>query len=202
MERPILFNGEEVRAVLAGRKTQVRRPVKPQPVGDFHGTKEEVRDGTGRKLESPYGYPGDQLWMQEAWIQVQNDKGLVQKAVYRADSCDSTGAYWYSVAEDPGDVKWIASSEMPRELSRITLEITDVRVERLRDITEEDAQAEGARRVTPAVHLDGTTTLVEVNGCGSWIEDFSYSWDSVYADKGFGWKEKPWIWVITFKRLK
>jgi len=179
-ERPILFSGPMVRAILDGRKTMTRRVIKYPAVtvehdriiaGRFIDPKTGCVDGQFDVIACPYGQPGDRLWVRETY----NSCG--GKPFYRADG------------ELHPDWKWRPSIFMPRWASRITLEITAVRVERLKDITIEDAQAEG---VTPlGVEGDGRR----------WRAAFRELWDSLNAKRGHGWGANPWVWVISFKRV-
>lgn len=183
-ERPILFSAPMVRALLAGTKTQTRRVAKNLP----HESEYEpglfsmmvVRDGklmeaTGGvgmlKPLCPYGQPGDRLWVRETWTEWEGT------FLYRADF-EGCEVAW----------KWTPSIHMPRKSSRITLEVTAVRVERLQDISEEDAKAEGAggeryigQGFDHCVHREAYRTLWnDINGPGSWDAN-------------------PWVWVVEFK---
>ncbi len=121
-EKPILFSGEMIRAVLDGRKTQTRRVVKPQPVGLW---------AAPGKSRCPYGQPGGRLWVRETFYPERSHRGPVS---YRAT---------WPRDDDPPDGGWKPSIFMPRWASRITLEIVSVRVEQVQDISEDDARAEG-----------------------------------------------------------
>ena len=157
-ERPILFSAPMVRAILEGRKTQTRRVVKPQPhhgpVGEMvclGGADWAMDDGDlSGQFRCPYGVPGDRLWVREAWAP---NEGSAGGYIYRADVGEgSSGFYqadlkigeWTHIAP-----RWRSSIHMPRWASRITLRITDVRVERLQDISEADAIAEGLYKSFP-----------------------------------------------------
>ena len=180
--KPILFNGEMVRAILEGRKTQTRRVVKPQPecsVFDepqLHwvcGKNGVWADGHGNQQKAPLGQPGDRLYVRETWAlfgPFNNGPGYR----YRADGeplCMSRG--------------WRPSIHMPKEAARIFLEITAVRVERLQDISEEDAKAEGCELV-------------------GWTEEmpmpagFAGLWNSLNGKRGHSWESNPWVWVYEF----
>lgn len=190
-ERPILFSAPMVRAVLAGTKTQTRRIMRPQPEvgpGGLVGLHDKALEfwalESGESSwfvqgRSPFGAPGDRLWVRESF-RMSASGGEVH---YPASLSD------YDRAEKG---PWKPSIHMPRAASRIDLEVTGIRVERLQDITEEDAQAEGAvafpldpegdcwtdgKRRTAFEHLWG-----EING-----------WDS--------WASNPWVWVVSFKRI-
>lgn len=176
-EHPILFSGEMVRAILEGRKTQTRRVI-TVPVSDAHAGRPHSpmvkHNGDWYKPHewSPYGVPGDRLWVRETWA-----KPYVNcDAVFRAD---------YKGA---GILKWKPSIHMPRWASRITLDVVNVRVERVQDISEEDARAEGID--------DGW--LVREQFPEARIA-YRYLWDSINAKRGYGWATNPWVWVIEFK---
>jgi hypothetical protein len=208
-ERPILFSGAMVRALLDGRKTQTRRVFK-QAVGpslsvdcDERGVAELSwlhGDGPGHEVHEriqrvpcPYGAPRDRLYVREAFIHEPADycwEASVSipcrpaSTVYRADS-DPDGA-----AKGAG---WSPSIHMPRGLSRITLEITGVRVERLQVISEADAIAEG-------VHA-GSWEYDNGEGTETACESFQCLWDSLAA-RGTDWETNPYVWVVEFKRVK
>jgi hypothetical protein len=179
-----------VKAILDGRKSQTRRVIKPQPEVDdigriwFHNrTRTEgvadTRPGTvSHGLQyCPYGQPGDGLWVRETHaldVPGCEDQGGVS---YRADHQDPRG-------DGPAHpMKWRPSIHMPRWASRTTLEVTDVRVERVMDISEGDAVAEG----------------VEFCSMCSARDMFEGLWDSINAARGFGWDVNPWVWCVTFK---
>ena len=194
-ERPILFSAPMVRAILAGTKTQTRRVVKPQPAerGDNGGAFMEIipsllpsRGGlfdvryaldNPRAIRCPYGQPGDRLWVRETFGHFERNENFKPGAevFYRADgNC---------LELEP----WRPSIHMPRWASRITLEITGVRVERLQDISEADAYAEGIQHCD--LWGDGTprgfyrVLWEQINGAGSW-------------------DASPWVWVVEFKRME
>lgn len=190
-ERPIFFSGEMVRAILDGRKTQTRRVLKPQPEGresqQFSGIA-EAREYLGPKnhgkygayfgwdfIPCPYGRPGDRLWVRETWAYEWEGSG-----------CPDDDGILYR-ATDPGwddnetGLRWRPSIHMPREFSRITLEITGVRAERLQDISNSDALAEGCP--SPDIHpREWFVALCQsINGPDLWDAN-------------------PWVWVIEFQR--
>jgi len=186
-ERPILFNTEMVRAVLDGRKTQTRRVItakKNQTVlrsflsGLLHWEK--------IMPYCPYGKVGDRLWVRETWATQKGVAGVI----YKADN-----------PERLIDGPWSPSIFMPRWASRITLEITDVRVERVQDITPEDAKAEG---LTPYAIYGGRphSWTVEDQTFTDPCKAFSRLWDSINAQRGYGWDANPWVWVIEFKPVE
>jgi hypothetical protein len=198
-ERPILFNGAMVRAVMAGVKTQTRRVVKsrhwPEPLTPGYEwffdqtTTEQVWEvgawnaGTGEgQLHSyitcPYGKPGDRLWVRETWQRNADfpDTRSNGLCVYRADRGGDTQL---------GDgQRWIPSIHMPRWASRLTLDVLSVDVQRLQDISESDALAEGV------------DTLPD-DPCA--YSMFAMLWDSINAERGYGWHVNPWVWVVEFK---
>lgn len=227
-ERPILFNGAMVRALLDGSKTQTRRVVKELPggrggpVGDHvkwwePGTEDPARwcghDGLGSLgwLKCPYGVPGDRLWVRETWAPVDSmiaGHELEDAHCVGYRSTESARYCWHDAEQteaevygwDWGMVKWKPSIFMPRFASRLTLEVTDVRVERVADISPEDAKAEGAAyRITPGGDLSGV-----FEGCGpiNYPAHFRDLWDSINGSTpGRSWDDNPWVWIVDFKRV-
>ena len=171
--RPIIFSAPMVKALLSGTKTQTRRVISPQP----------ARFGETvllpQRTECPYGYIGDWLWVRETW----SDPWDV--LVYRAD--DDGAAAICSEHQ-----VWHSPLHMPRWACRITLEITDVRVERLREISEKDAQAEGC----PADRFYAAHDSNPTPQCSDWFRE---SWDELNARRGYPWTTNPWVWVLTFR---
>lgn len=219
-EKPIIFKTEMVRAILDGRKTQTRRIIKiDSPTLEFDAVNPpwptcEFSDGSGfNKVPCKYGQPGDRLWVRESFQYDKYPTGPLMSdertvCVYRADvpyemNCD----------------KWKPSIHMPRWASRITLEITNVRVERLQDISEEDAQAEViSRQIAHGQELGWRNYLWHGDhgqyGLGNKKSD-AWPWQySTYKDaKGCfsslwelingpgAWDKNPWVWVIEFKKV-
>jgi len=186
-EHPILFNSEMVRAILDGRKTQTRRLVKPQPwwVADPSVPFSTPDADPKGIIKSPFGTVGDRLWVRETWGQVSFGKPHHSlDCFYRADG-DSSRV-----------LKWHPSIHMPRWASRINLEITAVRVERVQDITEEDAIKEGVN--------GGCLNCGVKAPCGcsmprpDFRDGFAFLWQSIYDN----WDTNPWVWVYTFRRVK
>jgi hypothetical protein len=148
---------------------------------------------------NPYGKPGDLLWVRETWGAVwpaDEPVPLRQCEIeYRADlppGCtDRPGEWPADEGNGPEVPKWRPSIHMPRWASRITLRITDIRVERLQDITENDAKAEGC---DPVVHPDGAVD------CGTRKTTFAKLWNHINGPGA--WDENPWVWVISFERVK
>ncbi|HBO4832921.1 TPA: hypothetical protein L4V12_004646 [Pseudomonas aeruginosa] len=217
-ERPILFNDQMVRAILDGRKTVTRRVMKPQPMPSKSGghhwpckvhqsmlhVERELQNGDGcwcglAEAACPYGQPGDRLWVREAWAadaQVDaiapSDLSQGEPIWYPADlSVRQTGCSMIS----KGRVR--PSIHMPRWASRILLEITAVRVERLQDISEEQALAEGVRG-EPCDHARQACADI-----GCWGDTakgaFGFLWESLNGEGS--WAANPWVWVIEFKRV-
>lgn len=196
-EKPILFSTPMVRAILDGRKTMTRRVVKPQPQalielnggfhptddnGDFMPQSKHYADGKHflrcvAKDFCPYGQPGDHLWVRETWAL-------------------SNGIYYYLAnRESPIVEKWKPSIFMPRCASRITLEITNVRVERLQDISAPDCVNEG-------INTQGPYDVAIYDEFSSHsIAQFAYLWDSI-SSKKYPWASNPWVFAIEFKRVE
>lgn len=202
-ERPILFSGSMVRALLAGTKTQTRRVVKMKP----HQQIEERGDGTpwpwmydserdaDAWLTCPYGKPGDRLWVRESWKHIEGGN-VYDAAGGVMDSFEPETLYRASRPNYPG--QWKPSIHMPRWASRITLEITSVRVERLQGISEADALAEGvaqAVRDRLPVQQCGEYDAIDVDP----LELYRDLWESI---NGTGsWGPNPWVWVLEFRRI-
>ncbi|UIW10310.1 hypothetical protein [Flyfo siphovirus Tbat2_3] len=217
--RPILFNAEIVRAILDGRKTQTRRAVTPQPEltersgfkwkGALFGAGSDDRE-TNRNfahVKCPFGKVGDRLWVREAFQGPLVDMELVDDLVRNPDKyqkpefceyrADGGKAPEYVDMDDNLRQGWRPSIHMPRWASRITLEITSVRVERLNDISETDALAEG---VIPEPCDHARRSCEEVGCCGDTAKgEFSALWQSVYGEES--WQANPWVWVVEFKMV-
>jgi len=181
-EKPILFSGPMVEAILDGRKTQTRRVIKPQPDEDGISltllTKEWM-DTDGKEYKCPYGEGRRNLWVREAFVET------LAGIDYRANGNDHY--------EAGRKIPWRPSIHMPRWASRINLEITDIRVERVQDISKEDCIAEG---------MEG---LQEVHA--GWHQSYAQLWDSINGKpridgQDISWIANPWVWVITFKKIK
>jgi hypothetical protein len=197
-ERPILFNGPMVRAILAGTKTQTRRLVKPQPAEWL-----DTHEPTILPAACPYGVPGDRLWVRETWsAPLKRDGSGYESAgvLYRADPL------WDGMSHGDFGWDWKPSIHMPRWASRLTLEVTDVRVQRLQDINEEDAKAEGVTPYTPPhgnISLEQTVPGPGFDGCRLGDQPhrlpFADLWDSINAKRA-PWDSNPWVWAVTFRR--
>ncbi|HID1043899.1 TPA: hypothetical protein ACXDF7_004728 [Klebsiella pneumoniae] len=214
-ERGMIFNGEMVRALLDGRKTQTRRIIKDCTVGSdqiskfiqiekkFIGCYPEDVPELIREC-CPYGVPGDRIWVREAFrvhSRATDVATLVYKASERNSWTEQTRRVPVAVCNKPATPeKWTPSLHMPRWASRILLEITDVRVERLNAISEEDATAEG---VPPAGSLlpDYPGTFLTPKGDFATAKvAFQRLWESIYGEES--WKANGWVWVISFKRVE
>lgn len=237
-ERPILFSGPMVRAILAGKKTQTRRPLKPQPpsvdavqrlAGDgyhlFQPVREDlaywgvagpvwaVREEAGvASWRCPYGAPGDRLWVRETWQQMPTGPCRAGEATGRPN--------WPGVGERPhvpsrwnpecsivyradGEIpdRWRPGIHMPRWASRLSLEVTGVRVERLDAITEEDARAEGMA-FDGRWWLGGTHHIKGTPRClATAREALLDRWDGMYGGGDYERDANPWVWVVEFRRL-
>lgn len=218
-ERPILFSAPMVRSILAGQKTVTRRAVRHQPdvpVTDAiprrnfphgpamidwywrpkHGHLNGV-PSAGWDFKCPYGQPGDRLWVREAFgSQIRSYGGGTGRfTVYRATSPDAIDFKCASGKEYP--VKWKPSIHMPRHLNRILLEITDIRVERLQKISEEQAIAEGIDVSICQQFLETSPTRHQCKLAA--LHGFSGLWESI---NGAGaWDSNPWVWVVKFKQI-
>ncbi|HCI6306017.1 morphogenetic protein [Klebsiella pneumoniae] len=215
-ERGMIFNGEMTRAILDGRKTQTRRPVK-FPVHDKNlgcelaGNELAGELSAGNYLNSAFGKPGDRIWVRETWQAIHDycdENGHVDERRYARSIPRHRGNYWHPVYEEAWgnesredrEFPWRPSIHMPRWASRILLEITDVRVERLNTISEKDATAEG---VPPAGSLlpDYPGTFLTPKGDFATAKvAFQRLWESIYGEES--WNANGWVWVIEFKRVE
>lgn len=240
-ERPILFSGPMVRAILEARKTVTRRPVKVQPrsrgdIGSYGLGQPFIRhpDPTKRNPECPYGRPGDRLWVRETWIEDPEDDGSwaytqymgckgsplsdIPKKFQKPEHC------LFRASWDGPALTWRPSIHMPRWASRILLEITGVRVERLQDISDEDAKAEGmvytdfGMQERPGrASLDGGKTFhpLKPQQAPGWHAGdathpdhcldrarwaFANLWEKINGE--YSWDANPWVWAVEFKRIE
>lgn len=202
-ERPILFSAPMVRAILEDRKTVTRRQVKCSIANRFDEPRGQADVDAGYPLVEcedgyvsavklcPYGQPGDRLWVRETWAEIRVAQAPDQEwIVYR--ECDNRTDY---------GGPWKPSIFMPRRACRILLEISAVRVERLQDISEDQAMAEGVRLMR-----DGSGTWVSREGPGNLVtpwptakEAFGDLWNSINGPHA--WDANPWVWVVEFKRV-
>ncbi|MEW9586276.1 hypothetical protein [Paraburkholderia sp. DGU8] len=214
-ERPILLSGHMVRALLDGSKTQTRRVVKlphnnplgqwePTTIGGENGGRTAACEAlplqggiwhtrTGDSLVCPNGQPGDRLWVRETFAHMYRGNAAPESrrdddVVYKADGF-TPDEYVYG--------SWKPSIHMPRWASRITLEVTGVRVERLQDISEQDAIAEGIGKT--ASGFWSTYGRSGVDGTYSPRSSFHCLWESINGPEA--WDANPWVWVVEFKRV-
>ena len=186
-----------VRAILEKRKTQTRRIIKPtaQDAWLFNGSwSDEYIKNPGNCLvdHCPYGVPGNVLWVRETWLQTPSGSIL-----FKADDPACSG--W----NDHGKtIKWRSSRFMPRWASRITLEITDVRVQRVQEISEEDAIAEGCKGYPCDCNRIMCTDCMNTGWIESPILDYMLLWDKLNYKRGYGWVVNPWVWCLSFRVLE
>lgn len=181
-ERPILFQGEMVRAILTGQKTQTRRIIKPQPdefstLGWTEGDRAAIfmPRKNGKWIRCPYGEPGDWLWVRETWTDITGNYADRKKVAYKATE------------KFPHEFKWKPSIHQPRAYSRIDLQVFKRYPERLQDISEADAVAEGVTALQ-APTIPGTAKAA-----------YALLWDHI---NGVGaWKKNPYVWVVKFNRF-
>ena len=198
-EKGLIFNSEMVRALLDGRKTQTRRPIKWKQtrfteIGEREdGSKwpwsEDAEHACDFWHPCPFGAVGDRIWVREAFrvhSRATDVATLVYKASERNSWTEQTRRVPVAVCNKPATPeKWTPSLHMPRWASRILLEITGVRVERLRSMSQDDARAEG---------------VIAASGPMEAGLAFRELWDSIYGEES--WKANPWVWVIEFKRVE
>lgn len=218
-ERPTLFSAPMVKAILEGKKTQTRRVVK---LREFQRTETRGYDWTFRdrralwndyttdrlvtSKHNPYGAPGDKLWVREAWSHDAPDLDACRSAL---DCCSipGYGPYYRATEVAPDTLRWISPLFMPRWASRITLEITDVRVQRLQEISEDDARAEGVEPYTPPHgHISPEQRVPGPGFDRCRLGDqphrlpFADLWDRING-KHAPWGSNPWVWCVSFRRI-
>lgn len=225
-ERPILFSGPMVRAILEGRKTQTRRVVKPELAAHFDPPRgeDDVKAGypwicgyweedVSAVTVCPYGQPGDSLWVKETTVKVE-DHGYTGPVYVESDEGHTVMDWGLSPGEDdvtevePHQIKLRPSIYMTRKMSRITLEVVSVRVEQLQDISEADAAAEGVEvNKFDSWPVEGAQTWRDYTrpegewgyGCGHARGSYSTLWESINGPGS--WDANPWVWVVGFKRI-
>ena len=212
-ERPIVFNTEMVEAILDGKKTQTTRPIKNcSYVLDVGEGECLAIDENEKIIECPYGDVGDRLWVKETWANCNSSEGPC--IAYRADShiitwhdfCEEKAAdygngpsmnydkypgdytmWWEDLLSGESEHSWKPSTHMPKWAARIWLEVTGVRVERVQDISREDALAEGVNRTNASIYDFSK-------------KRFKNLWISLYSEDS--WNRNDWVWVIEFKRIE
>ena len=210
-ERPILFSGSMVRAIIEGRKTQTRRVIKPKHeffVDDGHDGINRVYypcyvtgEPEPQEILCPYGSVGERLWVRETWMPFDYDHRPPSYA-YRADVTQEGEDLRKEYVKCGRQYQWRPSIHMPRKASRITLEITGVRIERLNDIDLADCIAEG---IEWKYRDDKTTHWRDYSGLDvscTTSAYFSYQtlWESINGP--LSWSLNPWVWVVEFKRIE
>lgn len=234
-ERGMIFNAEMVRAILEGTKTQTRRIMQDQPdaipkEGEFgrpgfwipwNAGKTMLRNEDMR-LACPFGAVGDRLWVRETWQAIHDspdEHGNVEDRTWMPSILKKPDSYWHPVYaaswgnedRETRGFPWRPSLHMPRWASRITLEITGVRVERLQNLSEADACAEGIRAGIRRTDQSAVNEPIycnylaaNLNDASEWFERASDSfislWESIYGAES--WQHSPWVWVIEFKRVE
>lgn len=207
-ERPIIMTAESVRSILTDRKMQTRRIVTLQPtMSDFGWSWPSSKCRSMVSLEEmrslgPYGARGDRLWVKETWSHDAPDIDACRAAYEDVFSGLGYGPYYKATEVAPDTLRWISPIYMPRWASRLTLEVTEVRVQRLQDISEDDALAEGVDE------YDGTLDEAEICAAakrlGCMATDsrawYAVAWDHINAKRA-SWTSNPWIWAITFRRV-
>ena len=199
-EKPIIFSGPMIRAILEGRKTQTRRVVKPQPNCGLKPCPWQV---------------GDTLWVRETWADTNGECGPMISYKAGGDRFLADPPSAFDCSKYPGckftmwcgDLRrgepghsWRSPIHMPRWASRITLEVTGIRAERLNDISEEDARKEG-------IADGGCRNCGENEPCGcdnpqpDPVDAFIFEWNMINAKRGYDWHTNPWVWVLGFKRV-
>lgn len=216
-EHPIIFSAPMVAAILAGRKTMTRRLVKPPVEGDFADLDD---DGSywwsglaAHERRCPYGKPGDHLWVRETFRYYFDAPDLWDCIQYRQDMSkrkpdvdhmdNETGFAFEQRCEclesgEGAETRWRSPIHMPRWASRITLEITEIRVQRLHDISESDAKAEGVEEL-PGGFYRAYHPMPGQVACLLARISFGQLWASIHGTDS--WHANPWVWVLTFRRL-
>jgi len=222
-ERGIIFTGESVRAIIAGRKTQTRRVMTSRPEeysdirveafsparadrnGELFASKEIFgaysTDGEWG-LACPYGAPGDRLWVRETWCRAYDldTEQPVEPPQYLYRATEDRHVVHYEGGENQDGTErspWRSPLLMPRLASRLTLEVVAVRVERVQEISEAGAEAEGADPIEDGeMYPDGTS-----NRWLSYRDGFRNGWDRINGKRpGCAWSDNPWVWVVEFRK--
>jgi len=211
-DRGVIFSAPMVRALLAGTKTQTRRLIKLDTAKlspPFHPERRGARQWVFMQRDDAPGYsfaggdftvpyaPGDRLYVREAWAEVGSmDPGLI---VTRADYPACVPPQYENVPLE-SEIKWKPSIHHPRRASRLWLSVTDVRVQRLQDISREDAIAEGLIHVAGVIEPDWWR-LPEPLHQGTWLSPvaaYRWLWDSLHTKPGERWEDNPWIVAVSF----
>jgi hypothetical protein len=213
-ERPVIMQTESVRSILSDLKTQTRRVMDLQPgngntpvIGEplYKGCVVARWNGESEfdyyDCHCPKGKPGDRLWVKETWrLDDYNQEPKIENVIYKADMPQQ-------VLAEVGDlIKWKSSMFMPRWASRLLLEITSIRAERLQTISEADAKAEGLTFRKPNFECGyegfwGHPDWPHVECLSSPVKAYEKGWDSINKKRGFGWQQNPFVWAITFRKI-
>lgn len=206
--RPILFSTSMVQAILEGRKTQTRRVVRPQPLKLNFSTAlplnelinnlewltnkglNEIRKDANAYVfpKCPYGYVGDVLWVRETWQDYARPDIKDVRFIFKADKTDAIGSI----------IKWKPSIFMPKKACRIFLKIRDIRVERVQEISEDDAFSGGIKS-----HEGMCKNYLSKNSddwFGDITDSFQSLWQSINGERS--WSDNPWVWLISFERIE
>jgi len=184
----IIMSSESVQGVFDGRKTQTRRVIKEDW---WRCLDPDDEDDRAQALKMcPFGAVGDQLWVREAW---GTTEGNGHRTVYRADVGTDR---WPVPVEVTSETRWGNPRFMPRRLSRLTLELLEVRIQRAQDITADDARAEGFTSAPMPARINGEPGRVAFFDPLSW---FVAGWNALNAKRGYGWDANPWVWALTFR---
>ena len=199
-EHPIIFSTSMVQAILEGRKTMTRRIVK-EPYQSYQVVTKHItscefdfhyNQGVGQFTACPYGKPGDRLWVRETFCNTYDHFMDRWEPLYKADG--------NIIIDDDGPVKWKPSIHMPRTAARINLLITNIRVERLRNISESDSIKEGIELLDERGWKNYNTSDQRCQHLSSPYSSFESLWRKIYGNDS--WHLNPWVWVIEFRRVK
>ena len=212
-ERPIIFSGEMVRAILDGRKTMTRRVVKCGVSADCESFINVGGDHWAQMFRAedgemypkcwsdpcPFGQKGDRLWLKESWQVWTEFNSVAPDGLLEAMGGVAYPDVNYLANGNKWDARVRSPIHMPRWASRITLEITDVRVERLNEISEGDASKEGVERIEHGPHEVGSVPVHPFTS--SYRDAFVALWNKINGKK-HPWNLNPWVWKISFKKLE
>lgn len=201
--KPIFFT-ENIDTIIAGKKTQTRRVIKPQPMfalkkklnGNWYQWSDspkadDIRDSEWGLRHDPRYHPGDILWVRETWCKYVPEHVIDNVYAYKADATPDSEEARQQYVKAGYPYKWRSPRYMPREAARLFLRVTDVRIERLHDISAADALAEGMA----GKYIIGSSLCPE-------IEKYRELWDHLNAKRGYGWDINPWVWVYEFERCE
>lgn len=198
--KPVLFSTPMVQAIMAGRKTQTRRVLKkiPRLSDNINWAGDYLKHNTNTRYHySPYGVPGDVLWVRETWSEPILFDGFEEDYYYKADNIQR-----YDIRSRHMGNEWKPSIHMPKDACRIFLKVVDVRVEKLQDINEFDAKAEGVDHVIDKItgycgydYINGGYNLMTTPYHG-----FRSLWKKINGEQS--WAKNPWVWVIEFEQIE